>query len=380
MRKHAMAVKVASVLAGLALAACGSGGRGAEGPPRAGDGSNGAPTGAPDVLDLQVAWEWPAPPPGSAGIPAADGSGAALTTGGDSLVVLDAAGKARWEATHDALRDVAPLLTPDTVVAATEDGVVGYERASGRRRWAVGVGERPNTPVLAAGRAVVSTWEGSLVALDMADGGVAWRVKLGGPALGPAAASGSTVVATFDTGRVAGAVVVDAANGRQRWAVPLPAGGVSAPAVAGGDTVVVVAGDVAVHGLSLLDGSTRWRNEAEGAGSPEVPPLPLADGTVVAAHRQGGLLAIRVSDGEPLWLATSDGAAVRGGPAGPGPNGWFALPLDDGRLFLAHPPGVKNLRKPPDGLVSGVAAGPGGVLLISTGQGDAHAVTAMRGW
>ena len=372
-------VKLVSMLAVLSLVACGGGGE-ERSEPRAED----APSAdaVPEVLDLKIAWEWPAPPPGSAGIPAADSTGIALTTARERLVVLDRAGKVLWQADHDSVRDVAPLLTSERVMVATEGGVAAYDRSTGRLRWETSFGERANTPVTADGRVIVSTWEGSLVALDMTDGKIAWRAKLGGPALGPAAAGGATVVATFDSGRVAGAVAVDAGTGRQRWSVPLPAGGVSAPAVAGAavGTVVVVAGDVAVHGLSLQDGSSRWRNEAKGAGSPEVPPLPLADGTVLAAHRQGGFLAIRVDDGEPLWLATSTGASVRGGPAGPGPLGWFALPLDDGRVFLAHPPGVKDVRRPPDGGVTGVAAGPGGVLLLATGQGDANFLTAMSGW
>lgn len=374
-------LKLVSILVGLSLVACGDSGgdTGAE-PGTPGTDETKPPHGVPEVLDLRIQWEWPAPPPGSAGMPAADASGIVLTTARQRLVMLDAAGKVRWQADHASLRDVAPLLTADTVVAATEEGVVAYDRANGRVRWETRLGERANTPVAAAGRVAVSTWEGSLVALDLSDGRLAWRTKLGGPSLGPAASGGAAVVATFDSGRMAGALAVDATSGRQRWSVPLPAGGVSAPAVAAGDTVVVVAGDVAVHGLSLEDGSTRWRNEAKGAGSPEVPPLPLPDGTVVAAHRQGGFLAIRAGDGEPLWLATSTGASVRGGPAGPGPLGWFALPLDDGRMFLAHPPGVKDVRTPPDGLVTGVAAGPGGLLLISTGQGEANFLTAMSGW
>ena len=372
--------KPVSIVAAVILAACGHSGLERSAPHDGAPAGRKLPEGVPEILDLKIGWEWPAPPPGSVGMPAADASGIALTTARERLVMLDPAGKVRWQADHDSVRDVAPLLLADQVLVATEEGVAAYDRGNGRRRWETRLGERANTPVLAGGRAVVSTWEGSLYGLDVADGNVAWRVKLGGDALGPATAAGTTAVATFDTGRAAGAVAVDATTGRQGWSVPLPSGGVSAPAVAGSDTVVVVAGDVAVHGLSLQDGTERWRVESKGSGSPEVPPLPLADGTVVAAHRLGGFLAIRASDGEPLWLATSNGAAVRGGPAGPGPLGWFALPLDDGRLFLAHPPGVKDVRTPPDGLVTGVTPGPGGVLLISTGQGDQNLLTAMTGW
>src|SRR5919202_519387 len=131
--------------------------------------------------------------------------------------MLDPAGKVRWQADHDSVRDVAPLLLADQVLVATEEGVAAYDRGTGRRTWETRLGERANTPVLAGGRAVLSTWEGSLYGVDTSDGKVAWRVKLGGAALGPATAAGAVAVASFDTGRVAGAVAVDATTGRQRW-------------------------------------------------------------------------------------------------------------------------------------------------------------------
>src|SRR5262249_22480554 len=161
-------------------------------------------------------------------------------------------GQVKWEAERLGLRDVAPTLTPDLVLAPADDGVAAFDRATGRPRWDANLGQRANTPVVAGRRAVVTTWEGALVALDLATGAVAWRAELGGAALGPAAVGGGAspaVVATFDTGRVAGAVAVEVATGRQRWSVPLKADGVSAPAVSAGATVVVVAADVAAHGL-----------------------------------------------------------------------------------------------------------------------------------
>jgi outer membrane protein assembly factor BamB len=233
--------------------------------------------------------------------------------------------------------------------------------------------------------AVVTTWEGSLAALDLADGHRAWKVALGGDSLGPAAAAAPAapgaapaVVASFDTGHAAGVAAYDGATGARRWLSPVPADGVSAPAVAGG-SVVVVAADAAAHALSLDTGAERWRRPVEGAGSPEVAPLALTDGAIVVAHRQGGLAALDGSDGRVRWTAGSDGAAVRGGPAGPGPNGWFALPLDDGRVLLGGPDREPDARQP-GGLAMGVATGPGGVLVVSSGQGDVNGVEAVTGW
>jgi hypothetical protein len=105
----------------------------------------------------------------------------------------------------------------------------------------------------------------------------------------------------------------------------------------------------------------------------------LADGVVLVAHRQGGMAVLDVDAGEVRWEASSDGAAVRGGPVGPGPNGWSVLPLDDGRLLFAGPDRDPDVREPP-GLVSGVAAGADGVLLVATAQGKDNGVSALSGW
>jgi outer membrane protein assembly factor BamB len=295
--------------------------------------------------------------------------------------MLDRAGTQRWDAQRQGLRSVAPAFSADLVLAATEDGLAAFDRRSGRPRWEANLGERVNTPAVVDGTAVVTTWEGSLAGIDLRDGTVRWRMKLGSNSLGPPAGAGKVATATFATQVVAGAVAVDAATGHQRWKVPLPVGGTSAPAVVhvpGADVVVIVAGDIAAHGLSIEDGSERWRRPLEGAGSPEVPPLSLPDAKVLVAHRLGGMAMLDARDGTQEWAAGGDGAAVTGGPAGPGPNGWFAMPLYDGRLMLARP-GSTEFRRP-EGTVTGVARGPDHTLLAGVAQGSDAGLTAISGW
>lgn len=360
----------------LALAACAGSGSEASRVSREG-GVDPASPAAPSPLTLAIAWEWSPPSGFSAGIPAADTKEIALTAEHHLVFLLDAHGAVRWRVERP-VRDVAPALTDDLVLAPTETGLLALDRATGKERWTATLDDRTNTPVVAGGRAVVTTWEGLMAGVDLADGKIAWRTKLGGPVLGPPAASGTTAVATFDTGRAAGAVAVDIATGRPRWSVPLAADGNSAPAVVGG-AVVIVAADLAAHGLALDTGAERWRTPLEGAGAPEAPPLPAPDGTVVAPHRQGGMALLDVADGRLRWAASSDGAAMRGGPAGPGPNGWFAMPLFDGRVLLGGPDRETQTRQPPS-LTNGVAVGPGGVLLVATAQGDENRLSALRGW
>ncbi|MEA2931781.1 MAG: hypothetical protein QOI56_566 [Actinomycetota bacterium] len=398
--RRLLASGAAVVCAGSALAACGGGGAR---PPGATAGSRPGPAASAErAIDVEEAWRWPAPPPGSVGMPSADAAGVAAAYGHLRLVGLALDGVVQWEVERRGLRDVAPALTPDLVVAATEDGAVAVERRRGRVRWDTKVGERANTPVVVGGKAVVSTWEGSLTAFDLADGRPAWRAALPGPAIGPAATDGSVVVVTWESpaGDAAGAVAVDG-DGRQRWSVPLPPGGVSGPAVvglpaAGGSTagggsaaaapspdaglapvVVLVAGDIAAHGLDLADGSERWRTTTEGRGSPEVPPLPLPGGEVLVPHRLAGLLLLDAASGDVRWGGETNGVAVRGGPAGAGPDGPFAFPIDDGRLIVAGP-GWKAATLDWPGRVSGVAVAPGGLVLVATREARANHLIALR--
>ena len=349
-------------------------------------GVGGSPSETASTGAASVAWRWTAPPPSYVGMPAADHAGVAVTFGHSHVVLLDPMGQVRWTADRKRLRDVAPRLTPDAVLVATEEGVVAFDRTTGAQQWVADLGERANTPVVAGGRVVISTWEGSLIGLDLASGSLVWRTGLGGPALGPPSGSDDAVFASWeaDFGAAAGVVSVVASTGRERWTAPVTPGGVSGPGVvadpAGGPpTVVVVAGDSAAHGLVGDTGSERWRRELEGSGSPEDLPLDAGAGAALVAHRLGGLALLDARDGALRWEVSSDGAAVRGGPAGPGPGGLFALPLDDGRLLLAGPDRPTTVSDPP-GRVSGVAAGPGGTLLVGVREADGNDLTAFTGW
>ncbi len=131
-------------------------------------------------------------------MPGADDAGVAVTFGHSHVVLLDPTGQVRWTVNRASLRDVAPRLTDDAVLVATEDGLVAFDRASGAVRWAADVGERANSPVVLSTVAVVSTWEGSLIGVDLGTGAVVWRSALPGPALGPAAVSDGAVVVSWE--------------------------------------------------------------------------------------------------------------------------------------------------------------------------------------
>jgi len=342
-------------------------------------GGRGRPGG--NARPVSSGWVWTAPAPAWIGMPAADDRDVAFTYGRQKLALLDAEGRLRWDAERVGLRDVAPRLSPELVLAATDDGVIALRRSDGNKVWDTTVAGRANTPVVAAGLAVTSTWKGALVALDLAGGREMWRVALPGPSIGPPATDGAAVVVTWDRsdGSAGGAVAVEAATGRTRWAVALPGGGISAPAVTPDGSAVMVAGDLAAHSLALASGDERWRTALDGAGSPEVPPVAVDARSVLVANRLGGLDLLDAGTGRQTWRVTTDGAAVRGGPA-VGPQGSFAFPLDDGRVLLAGPKRATELLNPPGGRVSGVATGPGGLLIGATREATVNTVEGGPTW
>jgi outer membrane protein assembly factor BamB len=335
---------------------------------------------ARDAAGTGVAWDWPVPSPASTGMPAADDREVAFTYGHDHLVVLDAKGTVRWQAVRLGLRDVAPRLTADLVLAATDDGMAAFRRADGSKAWDTTLSARANTPVVVGRVAVSSTWEGQLVGLALGDGRVAWKAPLPGGSVGPPASDGTAVVVTWqrDDHSAAGVVAADGATGRTRWAVAVEPGGVGGPAVTPDGAAVFVGGDVAAHALEMADGKERWRVPLGGAGSPEVPPAAVGTGSVLVAHRLGGLELLDSATGRRQWQLAAGGIAVRGGPV-VGPEGTFAFPLDDGRLVLAGPNRETETLQAPN-RISGVVAGPGGLLVAATRGATVNSVQATGHW
>lgn len=375
-----LASPLAAVVAAIVLAVTACSRSGTDG--RRAHGSEPAPT-TPSRGSVQEVWRWNVPSPGSAGMPAVGGPDGriAFTYGHMAVVLLDGAGNELWKADRIGVRDVAPSLTPTSVLVATDEGVAAFDPVAGRPLWDTDLTDRANTPALIGDVVVTTTWDGSLVGLDRGDGSVLWRVLLPGSAFGPPAVAAlppgqvtpGLAIATWDSGRRAGVTAVSAADGKAVWEVPLAPGGVSAPAVAppaapgpdiGSGTVVVVAGDLAAHGLSVADGREVWHAGLEGSGAAEVPPFVGTSGEVVAAHRLGGFSVLDPATGATRWSESSDGVAVRGGPVSTA-GGRVAMALDDGRVLVAGSSTRSELR-PAEGRVSGLAVTVQGALVVAT--------------
>ena len=346
--------------------------------------------GGPKATDVgAVQWRWRPPPPASVGMPAAGGNDVVATFSHLVVVSLTPTGAERWRTRRLGVRDDTPLLTPDLVVVPADDGVVALDRSTGNVRWDTRLGgtaavpdpdDAVSTPVIAGSTVLACLSGGALVALDAHSGAVRWRAPLAGRSEGPPATDGQTVVATWDPekGEGAGVAAFDVATGQRRWSAALRAGGVSAPAIVGqgrGAQVVVVDDDLAAKAFDVVSGRRRWATEVGSAGSPAVPPLPLAHGSVLVADRRSGLTLLD-GDGRRRWTARAHAAAVQGGPVGPTGGGAYALPLYDGKVLVAGPHHGRTVIEAPGGLVSGVAVAPGGSLLVSSAQGNDNQLVA----
>ena len=340
------------------------------------------PTAQPPADLGRARWRWRPPPDASIGMPAADGDGVVATFSHLFLVSLAPDGAERWRARRLGVRDETPLLTADVVVVPADDGLVAFERATGRVRWDTNLGgnvETPDpddaasTPVRAGNSVLVCLAGGALVAVDVDSGSVRWRTPLAGRCEGPPASDGRTVVATWDPerGDDAGIAAFDVATGERRWTAGLHAGAVSGPTIAGGNGhpfAVVIDHDLAAKAFDLADGRRLWTTSVAGGGSPEVPPRALDNGQMLVADRLAGLTLLDAG-GHRLWSARVHAAAVQGGPVGPTAAGLYALPLYDGKVLVAGPKHASKLLDAPGGLVSGVAVGPGGGVSVSSAQG-----------
>jgi outer membrane protein assembly factor BamB len=308
---------------------------------------------------LVATWQWQAPAPAYAGMPATSGERIAATYGHSYLAFFDR-GALRWQTRLVGLRDVAPTFYRDEVLAATDSGVAAFATGDGAPRWQREVGDRASTPVVVGDRVVVTVWEGRVMMLD------GWSVELPGPSIGPPAARRGIVVASWD----AGVVGIDSSTGRVRWRRDFDGADTSAPAVIG-STVVVVGGDRRAHGLDLRTGIERWSIAMKGAGSPEVPPGVA--GVRVAVVDRLGHLVVADADGRTLWSTDSRGAVVRGGPVWVGDA--VAVPLDHGRVMVATRNDIR-FRDPP-GRVSGVAAW-GKSVVMATREARVNGLSALR--
>jgi outer membrane protein assembly factor BamB len=325
--------------------------------------------------DVELAWRQSACTEAASGVVVSDGRAYA---GG--LVVDGATGRAiggDWDAHMH-----TPTVVDGTLYTSAHD-LEARDAATGELEWTfetdVDAGALP-APTVSAGTVYVlgSIDDPVVYAVDAETGDERWRVRTDGDVDVPVAVAGGVVYAVDEAATV---YALDGATGEERWRATREAGiRRSAPVVADG-RVYLGSADGGVLALRASDGATVWRRQV---AAPDVGldgPLAVADGTLYAVDPGGILAALDASTGRPRWHRSLDASRL-GTPA-----------VADGVVYLGTSSGAVLAVDAGDGRVrwrvetrevlfgdytrAGVSGSPAvvdGVAYVATAPGDLYAI------
>ncbi len=205
-----------------------------------------------------------------------------------------------------------PAALNDKVFAAGPDGeVVAWEAASGRQVWQVETDLELTAGVgTGDGLVLVATRKGVVLALDADNGQERWRGQVSSEVLAPPRAAGGVTLVRSGDGRF---TAFASASGERRWvySAPVPAlslRGSAAPilgdglAVAGLDSGKVVALRLS-NGQPLFEktlASPRGRTELERMVDIDSEPR-VVEGVLYTSAYQGNVSALDLRNGNVLW-------------------------------------------------------------------------------
>ncbi|WP_326491727.1 PQQ-binding-like beta-propeller repeat protein [Myxococcus stipitatus] len=260
---------------------------------------------------------------------------------------------------------------PDGVLTGNEAGAVLRVDPTGRVVWRVALGREVATrPAVAADSVIVGTVAGDLARLALSDGTERWRLTGEAPVLTPPVAEedGTAVYVVAPDGAVRSHAVD---TGKVRWRAPAPRAdeahldttrGLPAPVLADG-LLVVAQGDAGLVALSTADGARAWRQDVPG-----VLGLVATKDVLFASTRERRVRALRLKDGSPLWEQTP-ATALTGPPSLALGTLWVGAREDEADVLLGLSPtdGKEVFRVPlPAPLVTGVAEAHGELLVVPT--------------
>jgi outer membrane protein assembly factor BamB len=242
--------------------------------------------------------------------------------------------------------------------------------ATGQRRWSVplpiGAEMGANVGPLVEGDTVYTTQGDELRALAAADGRQRWRLPLDGHVYDASLRAGVLVVRVgpLDRGRLLG---VDPGSGRVRWRYPPQPGPLSWQHASTADGGIAAVGDGGtLVMLDRRDGAVRWSQPSRGRGMPKVfttvgdRVLRLDRGALEAYEAAGGRLLWRSAgvhrghDFEAHLTVRDDGVVVWEGSSAA--TAVAAYRLDTGKRRWR----LGGLREP-----AVIGVGPAGVAVVS---------------
>jgi len=274
-----------------------------------------APIGQP-VLD----WRFDAA--GEITSSAAVSNGVIYFTGrrGDLYAVDAGSGETRWQAhLGDYILRSSPAVSGNMVFVTGGYALFAFNAATGEELWKLPIQyAAQSSPTVSGSMVYVASQDGRLYAVDAATGAQQWTYNAEGIIFAAPAISGGVAYIGTDAG-VLHAVSLD--RGNFIWKAPVGGNLVASPAVAGGLVVVSARGE-AVIALDIKNGHERWRYGVSGRSS-----VAISQGIVLAGSDDGGVHAIRLEDGQPVWLFPT-GSEVLSSPVVVGSTAYVASGLN----------------------------------------------------
>lgn len=205
----------------------------------------------------------------------------------------------------DASSRAGLVALEDGVLLGNEAGALVRLGRNGQPVWRVGLGrEVAARPTVAGDSVLAGTVAGDVVHLALADGKERWRLTGQPPVLTPLVSDASSVYAVAPEGAVR-ALAWD--NGQVRWKRPAPKAEeahidvsrpLPAPVLAQG-LLVVALGDAGLVALSTADGAVKWRQPV-----PQVLGMEVAGDALYVSTRTGRALALALAEGTARWDVT----------------------------------------------------------------------------
>jgi eukaryotic-like serine/threonine-protein kinase len=297
--------------------------------------------------------DWKVPFEGSRSRPAVANGVVYVGSEAGAVYALDAAsGSARWRFQTAPVADATPVVAEGTVFVGAGDGVFhALDALTGQERWSFRAGGPIHDRAsVHDGLVLFVSDDGLLHGLDASTGRQAWAFDtLAGvpkikrrPPTAPIVADGVAYLVTWPIPdvsadlRVVGYIVVravDAASGREKWAVRVDGSLPSPPRLVQGVLVLGTssgtAGPVVMRALDPRTGAEQWRYSAVAGGGSATAAVALGDTVFFGTSR--GLYALDVRSGAVRW--TRAGERLPGG--GPDDDTNPTLAVDADGLYAA---------------------------------------------
>jgi outer membrane protein assembly factor BamB len=223
--------------------------------------------------------------------------------------------------------------------------IIGVSARDGATRWTRALAGAPSMLLSPApGVIIAPVFTQGLTALRVSDGAVLWRTAAAAAALPRLIATdgGRLFALTTLSSAPSALIALDARTGAALWRAPTPTTMGQSLALAAGDGLVFVMGQVSdagtpqsqweVEALRATDGAVQWTRVSGGMGFVALAAaFFVVGGALMVITRAGPLTALRARDGSIAWTSALGGAPDN-------PPQIFAATSDGARIYAVAQP------------------------------------------